>query len=208
MSQSDQPRNYQATLFNRKGRFIMIPKMKKRFNIFLLFAFFGLLTPLTHAQDNRAEYRIGYDDGLLTISAKEANLKRILTHIAVEADILVKFPQNLSRQVTLTLSGVPLGKALRQLLRGENYAFIYEGSDISEVYVAPKSSAQSRSTNDARLRSREDRIRASIERYEKRLETLKNRMAQVDENSRQGKVLIRQMRSTEKTIERLSKRLE
>jgi type II secretory pathway component HofQ len=182
--------------------------MKYLFNVFLLFAFSGLLTPLAHAQDAGSEYRVGYDDGLLTISAKEANLKRILTLVADEADILVRFPQNLSRQITINLSAVPLRRALRRLLRGENYAFIYEGSEISEVYVAPESSAPSRSRSYARPQQRADRIRASIERYEKRLETLKNRMAQVDETSRRGKVIGRQIRSTERTIERLNKRLE
>jgi predicted RNase H-like nuclease (RuvC/YqgF family) len=182
--------------------------MRKLFTVFLLFAFCGSLTSLTQAQDNGSKYRIGYDDGLLTISAKKANLKRILTHVANEADILVKFPHNLSRQITIKLSSVPLKKALRRLLRGENYAFVYEGSDISEVYVVPKSSARSGSRNYSRPRQREDRIRASIARYEKRLETLKDRMAQVNETSRRGKAIMRQIRSTEKTIERLHKSLE
>jgi hypothetical protein len=182
--------------------------MIKAFKIFLSFALFGSLTSLTHAQDNGSKYRMGYDDGLLTISAKKANLKKILMHVADEADILVKFPPNLSRQVTIKLSSVPLKKALRQLLRGENYALVYEGSDVSEVYVVPKSSARGRSRNYERSRQREGRIRASIGRYEKRLQTLKDRMSQFDESSRRGKVIMRQIRSTEKTIERLHERLE
>jgi hypothetical protein len=182
--------------------------MRKLFNIFLLFAFCGFLTSLAHAQDNSSKYRIGLDDGLLTISAKNADLSRILSRVAEEADILIKFPENLSKQITIKLSSVPVRKALRRILRGENYAFVYEGGDISEVYVVPKSSARSRSRNYGRSQQMDDRVRASIARYEKRLQTLKDRMAQIDKSSRRGKIIMRRIRSTEKAIERLHRRLE
>jgi hypothetical protein len=182
--------------------------MKKLFKIFLLFTFCGFLTSLTHAQNNGSKYRIDYDKGLLTIFARKANLKRILSRVADEADILIKFPQDLSKRITIKFSSVPIRKALRRLLRGENYAFVYEGGDISEVYVVPESSARSRSRNYGGPQQMEGRIRASIGRYEKRLDTLKNRMARVDKSSRRGKIIMGQIRSTEKAIERLHKRLE
>jgi type II secretory pathway component GspD/PulD (secretin) len=182
--------------------------MRKLFNILIILAFCGPPISLTHAQDSGSTYRIGYDDGRLTISAKKANLKSILTNVADEADILVKFQHNLRRQITIKLKSVPLKKALRRLLRGVNYAFVYEGSDISEVYVVPKSGTRSRSRNFVRSRQREDRIRASIATYQKRLEKLKNQMAQADETSHRGKIIMRRIRSTERSIERLYKRLQ
>ena len=200
--------SYLALFSPSKHQYGISTEMRNLFNVFLIFIFCGFLTSMTHAQENGSKYRIRYDPGFLTISAKKANLKRILTRVADETDILIKFPINLSRQITIKLSSVPLRNALRRLLRGENYAFVYEGSDISEVYVFPKSSARSRSRNYSRLRQRENRIRASIGRYEKRLESLKYRMEQVDESSRRGRVIMRQISSTEKTIERLRKSME
>jgi len=182
--------------------------MKRSIKNLLLFAFCTFLTNPTYAQDNSSTYRIQYDDGLLTLSLKEAMLKRVLTRIADETGILIKFPHNLSGQITISLSSVSPKKALRQLLRDKSYAFIYKDTDISAVYVVPKSSARTRLRNDTRSRQRENRIRASIGRYERRLKTLKNQMAQIDESSRRGKIIMRKIRSTEKTIERLQKRLE
>jgi len=191
-----------------KSQNIIFTEMKRSINIFLLFAFCTFLTSLTYAQDNSSKYRIRYDDGLLTLSLKEAMLKRVLTRIADETGILIKFPQSLSGQITISLSSVSPKKALRQVLRDKSYAFIYKDTDISEVYVVPKSSARTRLRNDTRSRQRENRIKASIGRYERRLKTLKNQMAQVDESSHRGKIIMRRITSTEKTIERLQERLE
>ncbi len=188
--------------FPVKPRNTIFTEIRRLINVFLLFAFCTFLTSLTYAQDNSSKYRIRYDDGLLTLSLKKAMLKSVLTRIADETGIVIKFPHNLSGQITINLSSVSLKKALRQLLRDKSYAFIYKDSDISEVYVVP------RSRNDTRSRQRENRIRTSIGRYERRLKTLRNQMAQVDESSHRGKVLMRSIRSTEKTIERLHKRLE
>ncbi len=188
--------------FPVKPRNTIFTEIRRLINVFLLFAFCTFLTSLTYAQDNSSKYRIRYDDGLLTLSLKKAMLKSVLTRIADETGIVIKFPHNLSGQITINLSSVSLKKALGQLLRDKSYAFIYKDSDISEVYVVP------RSRNDTRSRQRENRIRTSIGRYERRLKTLRNQMAQVDESSHRGKVLMRSIRSTEKTIERLHKRLE
>ena len=182
--------------------------MTKLLQVLYLLAFLVFVTSLTHAQTSNQEYRIDYDNGLLTLSAKKANLKSLLTHVAEEAGILVRCPKNLKKEVTIKLSSVSLRKALHRLLKGESYALIYKGSAISEVYVVSKPSGRSISRNYKSPRDQEDRIRASIKRYEQQLETLKNRMEKVNENSRRGKVIMRQIRSTEKTIERLHKSLE
>jgi predicted RNase H-like nuclease (RuvC/YqgF family) len=188
--------------------------MSKLLHLICLFAFFVSVTPSTHAQGSRQTFRIDYDNGLLTLSAEKADLKRLLTHVAERARIHVSFPKNLRKQITIKLSGVSLRKALRRLLKGENYALIYsvsgklKASVISEVYVLQKSSGPRISTQYKPPGHREERIRASITRYEKRLETLKNRMATIDEESRRGRLIRNQIRTTEKTIERLRKSLE
>lgn len=188
--------------------------MFKIFSLFCLLAFFVCITSSTHAQSSEQSFRIDYDNGLLTLSAEKADLSRLLTQIAQRAGIHVRFPKSLTREITITLSGVSLKKALCRLLKGEDYALLYSVSGkhkpaaISEVYVLPKSTAPSLSRQHERPKGREEVIRASIARYEKRLETLKSRMTTVDEESRRGKLIGNQIRSTEKTIERLRKSLE
>ena len=178
------------------------------------FALFVCITASTHAQSSDQSFHIDYDNGLLTLSAENADLTSLLTQIAQRADIHVHFPESLTKQITITLSGVSLKRALRRLLKGEDYALLYSVSGkhkpaaISEVYVLPKSTGPSLSRQYERPKGREEVIRASIARYEKRLETLKSRMATVDEESRRGRLIGNQIRSTEKTIERLRKSLE
>jgi predicted RNase H-like nuclease (RuvC/YqgF family) len=179
-----------------------------------LFALLVCITASSHAQSSDQSFRIDYDNGLLTLSAENAELSRLLTQIAQRADIHVHFPKNLTKQITITLSSVSLKRALRRLLKGEDYALLYsvpgkhKPAAISEVYVLPKSTGPSLSRQYERPKGREEVIRASIARYEKRLETLKSRMTTVDEESRRGRLIGNQMRSTEKTIERLRKSLE
>jgi type II secretory pathway component GspD/PulD (secretin) len=182
--------------------------MSKLLRLLCFFAFFVSVTSLTHAQSSGQTFRVDYDNGLLTVSAKKADLNRLLTQIAQRAGIHVRFPRNLSKQITIRFSGVSLRKALRRLLKGEDYALIYCLSGKRKVYVLPKSSGPRISRQYKRPRTREERIRASITRYEKRLETLKNRMATVDEESRRGRLIGNQIRSTEKIIERLRRSLE
>jgi predicted RNase H-like nuclease (RuvC/YqgF family) len=188
--------------------------MLKIFSLVCFFASFVCITSLTHAQSSGQSFRIDYDNGLLTLSAEKADLSSLLTQIAQRAGIHVRFPKSLTKKITIKLSGVSLKKALCRLLKGEDYALLYSVSEkhkpaaISEVYVLPKSTGPSSSRQHKRPKGREEVIRASIARYEKRLETLKSRMTTVDEESRRGKLIGNQMRSTEKTIERLRKSLE
>jgi type II secretory pathway component GspD/PulD (secretin) len=181
--------------------------MSRLFKILLLF--FAVCIPLaslSHAQSSSGRYNIGYENGLFNISAEKASLKQVLVRVAEEADILVRLPKSLHKQITVTLFRATLRKALRRLLRGVDYAFLYRGREISEVYVAPVSSRRTRAGH-YRSEQRYSRIRASIRRYERRLISLKNRLARVNENSRQGKIIVRQIRSTEKTLERFQNML-
>jgi type II secretory pathway component GspD/PulD (secretin) len=188
--------------------------MSKLLYLLCLFTFFVSVTSSTHAQGSGQTFRIDYDNGLLTLSAKKADLKTVLAHIAESAGIHVRFPKDLTKQITIDLSRVSLRKALRRVLKGENYALIYsvsgklKPSAISEIYVLPKSSGPRTSRQYKHPRRRDEVMRASVARYEKRLETLKNRMTTVDEESRRGRLIRAQIRSTEKTIERLRRSLE
>jgi hypothetical protein len=187
--------------------------MTKWLQLVCFFALFIPITSLTHAQTSRQKYRIDYDDGFLTLTAKEANLNRLLTHVAEEAGILISLPRNWRREITIELFNVPLRKGIRRLLKGENYALIYfvsgknKSSAISEVHILPKPSVTRVSREYKRQRSQRERVKASIIRYEKRLQTLKDQLAKVNEASRRGRRIRSQIRSTERSIERLHKRL-
>jgi predicted RNase H-like nuclease (RuvC/YqgF family) len=188
--------------------------MLKVFSLVCFFASFVCITFSTHAQSSGQSFRIDYDNGLLTLSAEKADLSSLLTQIAQRASIHVRFPKSLNKEITIKLSRVSLKKALCRLLKGEDYALLYSVSGkhkpaaISEVFVLSKSTGPSSSRQHERPKGREEVIRASIGRYEKRLETLKSRMTTVDEGSRRGKLIGNQIRSTEKSIERLRKSLE
>lgn len=189
--------------------------MNKILPFLCLIAFFVSPTSSTHAQSSGQSFHIDYDNGLVTLSADKADLTRLLAQIAQRAGIYVRFPRSLTKkEITIKLSGVSLGEALRRVLQGENHALIYSVSGkrkpgaISEVYVFPKSSSPRTSRQYKPPTSRDEVTKASIARYEKRLETLKSRMATVDEDSRRGRLIANHIRSTEKTIERLRRSLE
>ena len=179
-----------------------------------LVAFSVSVTSLTYAQSSGQTYRIDYDNGLLTVSAEKADLNRLLTQVAKKTGIKVRFPKDLARQITINLSGVSLRMALRRILKGEDFSLIYSASGksraatISEVYVLPKSSTSKPPRRYDRQEAREKQVRASITRWERRLETLKSRMARLDEDSKVGRAIRNQIHSTERTLERLHKSLE
>jgi predicted RNase H-like nuclease (RuvC/YqgF family) len=188
--------------------------MSKLIHLLCFFAFFISVTSWTHAQGPGQTFDMDYNNGLLTVSAEKADLTRLLTQIAQRAGIQVRFPTNLTKQITIKFSGVSLKKALPRLLQGQNYALVYsvtgkhKPGSISEVYVLPESSASRTSRQYKQRRDRNEVTRASIARYEKRLDTLKNRMTSLDEESRRGRLIRNQIRSIEKTVERLRTRLE
>jgi hypothetical protein len=171
-----------------------------------LFAFSVLVTSLTYAQSSGQTFRTDNDNGLLTVSAEKADLKSLLTQFAEKTGVNVHFPKGLAKQITINLSGVSLRMALRRILKGEDYSLIYSASGksragtILEVYVLPKSSTSKPSRRYNRPKVREKQVRASTARWEKRLETLKARMATVNENSTPGRAIRNQIRSTERTL--------
>ena len=162
-----------------------------------------------HAQTNSPNYRLNYNKGLLTLSATKANLTTILIHIAEETRILVRFPKDLEKKITIELTGVPLRKALRRILKGENYAIIYKSKkkDISECHILPNQWGDRVPSRTSRSGRRKQQIEASIKRYEKQIERLKEQLLRAKEDSRHGKSILSRIQSYEKQIERLQKNL-
>jgi hypothetical protein len=177
-------------------------------------AIFLSVASLTQAQVSGPEYNMTYNNGLLTLSAKQVNLKRLLSHLAETLNIYISYPRDLDKQITIRLYNVPPIKALRRILKGQNYALIYSASKpkkasaISELYILPKPISHGAAGKYQKQRSRDKRIQASIKNYEKKLERLKDRLAKIDSESPAGRSISKRIRSTERTIERLQKKLE
>ena len=183
------------SLLTKKNVFILL-----RVTIILFFS------NTLHAQGSGKIINLVYKDNHLTLTAENADLKSILLRLSDEAGIYVRFPDDLKKQVTLDMSEVSLDRALKKILKGINHALIYsfskkdQSSEISKIYIFEKAKSTA-------LSRREQQTANSIRNYERRIESLKERLAKVDENSRRGKSYLRQIKSYEGMIEKLKERL-
>ncbi|MEA3361637.1 MAG: hypothetical protein U9R17_19810 [Thermodesulfobacteriota bacterium] len=181
------------------------PLRLKKAGVFLIFIFLVHLTIadcFLYAQSSHQKIRIRYINNLLTISAKNADLKNILLRLAEKTNIYVNFPIYLKKKITIKKSKIPLREALKRLLVGLNHAIIYSGSSkkqalISEVFVFTKPKKSRKVSGIERLMA--NRIKV--------IESLKKKLSKINENSRRGKGYIRRIRVLKKNIERLKRRL-
>jgi hypothetical protein len=159
---------------------------------------------LIYAKNTSSKLQLRIENNLLTISTKNADLKGVLLRLADKTGITIRYPISLDKKVTVNRRSVSLKEALRALLRGLNYAIFYSGSKkkqavISDVLII-KENKRSNSLN-----ARERRIANQIKSYEKRLESLRNRLSNINENSRRGKNYLRQIKFYEERIESLNR---
>jgi type II secretory pathway component GspD/PulD (secretin) len=188
-----------------------IKLVKNRIKFLHLFIFlicFTSVNSLVYAQPYNRKFHIDYKNNLLSISAQDADLKNVLFKVADKTGIYVRFPNSLKKQITIRISGLSLKKTLSRLLKGMNHAVVYSGSrknraTVSGVFVF-KRLKKSRISSRARVRERQ--LSHRIRYYERRLESLKQKLLKVNRNSRQGKSYLRQIRSNENILENLKKR--
>ncbi|MEJ2039542.1 MAG: hypothetical protein P8X55_11495, partial [Desulfosarcinaceae bacterium] len=114
----------------------------KRFMLALLATFCLLSGGLpADVQADEGDIQMSYKDHLLTIRTQQADIKNILLRISDETGIFVRFPKDISKQISIALVDTPLAKALNKLLRGLNHAIIYsppkkrQASRVDRVYV-------------------------------------------------------------------------
>jgi hypothetical protein len=151
------------------------------------------------AQRHNKNIRIDYNNGFLTISANDAYLKNVLFKLAKESNFFIEVPVSLNKKITINKKEISLRDALRKLLRGLNHAIVYSVSSkkqatISEVYVYEKSRYVS---------AAQRRIANRIKSYERQIESLKNKLSEIDENSRRGKGYLRRIERIENKIKSL-----
>jgi DNA polymerase/3'-5' exonuclease PolX len=175
----------------------------------LLSIFVAFLKPvddLLYAQSSHQKLRIDYDDRLLSISTKDADIKNVLLELADKADIYVSFPESIKKKISIETTKITLKKALQKVLKGLNYAIIYSGSNRNEASIS-KVIVFKKSTMDRRASRSNMRIANRIKAYEKRIESLKGRLSKIDSSSRRGKNYLRQIERLENNIEKLSRQL-
>lgn len=182
----------------------------KFLQLFIFLIYFTSVNSSIYAQASNIKFRIDYKNNLLTISAQNADLRNVLLRLADKTGVYVKFPSALKKQITIKISGLSLEETLSRLLKGINYALVYSGSRknravVSEVFVFKQ---LRRSRISSRTRVRERQLSHRIRYYERRLESLKNKLSNVNKNSRQGKSYLRRIRSYENTLKNLKKRAD
>ena len=196
---------------NYRYRFSSIPILLKCdkiiiFIFFLNLSLFVFGTNYLFAADFLSRnYQIIFDNNTLSLSAKKADLKNILSDISKFRGISIHFPSSLEKKVTLKLDEISIREALERLLKDFNYSIIYSGSKkqavISDIFIFKQTRKATRTNaNDNRINSR-------IKSYERRIESLKNSLLKVEENSTRGRSYLNRIKSYEKNIERLKNQL-
>jgi hypothetical protein len=163
-----------------------------------------------HVNAFAQDYHMSCDNGLITLSADKVDLKTILLSITKETNIFIQFPKALQKQITIELSDVSIRNALKRLLLGYDYAIIYSASkksnpnSISKVYVLPEQWGH-RKPASSQIKS--PKANNLLRNYNRRLDSLRDRLTKVERGSHTERRILRQIQSIEKTVERLEKRV-
>ena len=199
----------------------------------LIFIFLILLLTTAnsslYAESTNQNILITYKENVLSISAKDADLKKVLFELADETSIDIQLPLSLDKKITINRSGISLNEGLKDILKDLNYIILYSGIKdnkllISKVIIFPKSkisttlpdgkiqqtnseipstkNEEPSATREGSSVTREDSLAARIKFYERQIESLKQRLSKIDENSRLGRKYSRQIKRFEKLIEK------
>ncbi len=84
-----------------------------------------------------------YEDGLLSLEAKDASLDKVLSELARMAMLTIMADGPIEDRITVYTDRLPLEKALRKILRGKDTSFVYAAKgetspteyDVTEVRV-------------------------------------------------------------------------
>jgi hypothetical protein len=186
-------------------------KARNFMNAGLVLFFITLLQPamtrqFAYARDYSSSLQISYKNNQLNISARDVDIKKILLQLAAIADIYIRFPASIEKQITVNRRGISLKKALQSLLRGFNHVIVYRRIDddrsrieVDKVFVFPKS-RRNRRRSIARSRTA-----YRIKSYERRIETLKKRLLKIDPNSSRGKNYARRIQFMQERIDDLQR---
>ena len=196
----------------------------KFLHIYIYIILFTSVISLSYAQTSNPNLRLIYKNNLITISAQNADLKNVLLELADKTNIIIRVPNSLKKQITITLSENSLDEALSRILRDMNYAIIYSGEKnnrtvISEVLiynesesseVSSRSEYSNRNINNSIQKPRGKKIDRSrlIKSLERRLENLNKKLSLGNISSSQRERYLKQIRAYENKIEQLKREIE
>jgi len=196
----------------------------KFLHIYIYIILFTSVISLSYAQTSNPNLRLIYKNNLITISAQNADLKNVLLELADKTNIIIRVPNSLKKQITITLSENSLDEALSKILRDMNYAIIYSGEKnnrtvISEVLiynesesseVSSRSEYSNRNINNSIQKPRVKKIDRSrlIKSLERRLENLNKKLSLGNISSSQRERYLKQIRAYENKIEQLKREIE
>ncbi len=96
---------------------------------FVALLLLGLLTPQARAEEidspSNGIRSMRYEEGLLSLDAKDAPLDKVLDGVARLAKLTIVSDGPLEARMTLYMDRVPLDKALRKILRGKDTSLVY-----------------------------------------------------------------------------------
>jgi hypothetical protein len=179
-----------------------------------------------YAQSNNQKMLISYKNDLLSISTKDADLKKVLLELSDKTNINIKLPVYMDKKITINKNGISLGEGLEYILKDLNHIIFYSGTKnnkpmISKVIVFSESKKSTKLTDSrTQAASSETQTASSViqlpnsemqaadilKGYEKQIEILKNKLSTIPENSRLRKHYIKRIKILEKFIENYESR--
>jgi len=196
----------------------------------LIFIFLALHLTIesspVYAQSNNQKILISYKNDLLSISTKDADLKKVLLKLSEKTNINIKLPAYIDKKITINKNGISLGEGLKYILKNLNHIILYSGIKnnklmISRVIVFSESKKSTKLTDSKTQAASSETQAASsviqlpnsemqaadiIKGYEKQIEILKKELSTIPENSRRRKHYIKRIIILEKLIENYESR--
>ncbi|MGB5992720.1 MAG: hypothetical protein WBG61_10390 [Desulfobacterales bacterium] len=118
-----------------------------------------------YAQSNNQKILISYKNDLLSISTKDADLKKVLLKLSDKTNINIKLPVYMDKKITINKNGISLGEGLEYLLKNLNHIILYSGIKnnkpmISRVIVLSESKKSTKLT-DSKTQAANSRTQAA-----------------------------------------------
>jgi hypothetical protein len=113
------------------------------------------------AAERKTELSVTYDPPRLSVEARGVSLQRVLGEIGQKLGFVVVDYGGSDRLITFSLQDASAAEVLEQLLRGENYAVVYEGQrkEIAKVLLLTSAmQASTESRNPPYTDMRQERI--------------------------------------------------
>ena len=201
--------------------------------IFLALHHLTIESSSIYAQSNNQKMLISYKNDLLSISTKDADLKKVLLKLSDKTNINIKLPVYMDKKITINKNGISLGEGLEYILKNLNHIILYSGIKnnkpmISRVIVLSESKKSTKLTDSRteaassetqpansetqaassliQLPNSEMQAADILKGYKKQIEILQMKLSTIPENNRLRKHYIKRIKILEKFIENYESR--